>query len=187
VNRPFRDARIEDLPAILRIYAPYVENTTVSVEYVPPTPQEFEERFRRITARFPWLVWEEDGRIVAYAYASPAFERAGYQWDADLSIYVEQNYHGRGIGRALYAELESILLRMGYHNLYAIVSGENQTSLAFHARLGYEEIGRFPLSAFKHGRWLDMYWLCKRLQAPETPGKLLTYAELLAQESGRGS
>ena len=72
-----RFALESDVPAMLAIYAPYVQHTTVSFEYEVPSPEEFIRRFRSITEQFPWLVWEEDGQVLGYAYAAKPFERAG--------------------------------------------------------------------------------------------------------------
>ena len=121
-----------DLPRILAIYAPYVEHTTISFEYTPPTPDEFRQRFLKITARFPWLVWEEQGEILGYAYACAPFERAAYQWCCEPSIYLRPDAQGRGIGRKLYTALEELMKLQGYRNVYAIITAANETSVAFH-------------------------------------------------------
>ena len=83
---PVRPATEADLPRILEIYAPYVEHTAIRFEYTGPTLTEFTQRFQKITARFPWLVWEENGNVLGYAYGSLPFERAAYQWTASASI-----------------------------------------------------------------------------------------------------
>lgn len=165
----FREAVREDVPAMLAIYAPYVLNTAVSFEYDVPTPEVFSARFEKITARFPWLVCEEDGQVIGYAYASPAFERAAYQWDADFSVYVAPHGHHRGIGRMFYALLEDILKQQGYHNIYALVSGVNNASQAFHRAVGYELMTVMPKTGYKLGAWHDMCWFHKRLCPPEAP------------------
>ena len=158
-----------DVPAILAIYAPYVENTTVSFEYDVPCSREFMQRFYTITAQFPWLVWEEAGQILGYAYAARPFPRAAYSWDAEPSIYLRPDAQGRGIGRKLYAALEEILKLQGYRTLYAIITQENSASVAFHEKLGYTMLSLFPDCGFKHGRWLGVYWLEKRISSVEIP------------------
>ena len=109
-----RPASEADLPQILAIYGPYVENTTCSFEYTIPTMEEFTLRFRSITARFPWIVWEDAGGVLGDAYASAPFHRAAYSWVAEPSIYVAPQAQGRGIGRALYAALEESLRLQGF-------------------------------------------------------------------------
>ncbi len=100
-----RMATTADIPAILEIYAPYVENTAISFEYSVPSLEAFTARFTRITARFPWLVWEEKGKILGYAYGSLPWERAAFQWCAEVSIYLHPDAHRKGIGSALYRVL----------------------------------------------------------------------------------
>ena len=108
-----RFARPSDIPAILDIYGPYVLNTAISFEYTVPGLEEFTQRFREITRQFPWLVWEEDGEILGYAYGSLPFGRAAYRWCAASSIYLAPNAQGRGIGRKLYTALETLLRKQG--------------------------------------------------------------------------
>lgn len=164
-----RPATALDVPSMLDIYAPYVRETTITFEYEVPAPDAFQARFAGITEKFPWLVWEERGRILGYAYASAPFERAAYAWCAEPSIYLRSDARGRGIGKRLYAALEAILLELGYVVSYAIITGENAPSLAFHYALGYRKCGELVNSGQKFGRWLDVYWLEKRLNSVETP------------------
>ena len=164
-----RTAKEADIPQILAIYGPYVTDTTVSFEYDVPTLESFTERFRGITAQFPWLVWEEDGAILGYAYASAPFSRAAYCWCAEPSIYLCPEAKGRGIGRALYTALEQILRLQGYQVSYAIITSENRDSIAFHRAMGYTHLADFPQCGFKHGRWQGITWMEKRLNPVEIP------------------
>lgn len=159
-----------DVPAMLAIYSPYVENTTVSFEYDVPGPDVFLQRFRSITAQFPWLVWEENGRVLGYAYAAKPFERAGYSWCAEPSIYLHPDARGRGIGRRLYAVLEAILEKQGYCVLYSLITGENHASVRFHQKCGYFTLMEMPECGRKFGRWLSLIWMEKRLKIGENPG-----------------
>lgn len=164
-----RIAALQDVPAILDIYAPYVKNTTVSFEYAVPTLKEFTCRFQSITAQFPWLVWEEEGNVVGYAYASAPFSRAAYGWCAEPTVYLRPEARGRDIARRLYAALEEILARQGYQVLYALVCGENKASVRFHEKQGYRIAAQFPGIGFKMGRWLDLIWFEKRLKMVKLP------------------
>ena len=166
-----RIATETDLPQILAIYGPYVENTTISFEYDIPTAEAFRDRFRRITKQFPWLVWEEDGAILGYAYGCAPFERAAYRWCAEPSIYLMPEARGKGIGRKLYEALEQILTEQGYRLSYAIITSENEASLAFHHRMGYTETARFPGCGYKFGRQLGVTWMEKSLVSVDTPRK----------------
>lgn len=166
---PIRIATVQDVPAMLAIYAPYVEQTTYSFEYAPPTLEAFTDRFLHYNAQFPWLVWEESGKIGGYAYATAPFERAAYRWCAEPSIYLAPEAQGKGIGRQLYTALEEVLRRQGYQVLYAIITSENVPSLAFHEALGYHTLTFFPNCGFKFGRWLGITWMEKRLSPVEVP------------------
>lgn len=164
-----RLATMEDVPEILKVYAPYIEQTAVSFEYEVPSLEAFRRRFENVTAAYPWIVWEENGTILGYAYADRAFEREAYSWDADLSIYLAQDARGRGIGTRLYGCLEELLKELGYHNLYALITGENQASLRFHEHRGYQLLGCLKASGWKFGRWHDLYWYGLRLWPEEPP------------------
>lgn len=159
-----RAAELSDVEQILEIYAPYVRSSTATFEYDVPDLDTFTRRFLDITQQFPWLVWEEDGEILGYAYGSRAFERAAYGWDADLSIYLRQGCSGRGIGRALYETLEQRLAAQGYYVLYGLVTSANAGSCAFHEAMGYREAMRLPACGFKFGQWYDVIWYEKRLK-----------------------
>ena len=164
-----RIAKESDIPAMLAIYAPYVENTTVSFEYEVPGITEFTRRFTSYTRQFPWLVWEADGQVLGYCYACAPFVRAAYQWCAEPSIYLAPQAKGRGIAQKLYEALEVILEKQGYQVLYALVTQENLPSLGFHGKMGYEKRMILPNCGFKQGRWLGLCWLEKRLKAVDSP------------------
>ena len=158
-----RIATEADLPQILAIYGPYVEKTTISFEYDVPGIETFRERFRGITKQFPWLVWEEEGVILGYAYACAPFERAAYRWCTEPSIYLLPQAQGKGIGRKLYEVLEQILTAQGYRLSYAIITSENEPSLAFHRAMGYKETAVFPGCGYKFGKHLGVTWMEKSL------------------------
>ena len=169
-----RIAENKDVPAILAIYGPYILTTTATFEYDVPTEAAFLQRFETITAQFPWLVWEENGEILGYAYASPPYSRAAYQWCAEPSVYLHPDARGKGIGRALYAALEAILKIQGYQLLYALITGENDTSLHFHEKCGYQQMVRFPDCGFKFGRWIGVIWMDKPLYFVDSPSNFPT-------------
>ena len=158
-----RIAEEQDVPQMLAIYAPYILTTTASFEYDVPSQEEFLRRFRTITAQFPWLLWEEDGVILGYAYGSAPFERMAYSWCSEASIYLRPEARGKGIGRKLYDALEAILTRQGYRVVYAIITSENAASVAFHSKSGYKTVGNFPECGYKFGRWMGVIWMEKRL------------------------
>ena len=164
-----RIATQADIPVILEIYAPYIENSTATFEYDVPCLRSFTQRFLTITEKFPWLVWEENGEILGYAYASAPYERAAFSWCAEPSVYLRPDAQGRGIGRKLYEALEAILRKQGYQVLYALITDENEASIRFHQRCGYVQNVHFPDCGFKFGRWLGLVWMEKRLTSVELP------------------
>lgn len=167
-----RDARRSDVPAMLAIYAPFVEHTAVSFEYDVPTEAEFARRLEEHQAAFPWLVCEENGRVMGYAYAGRAFERAAYGWNAEISCYLAPELRGRGVGRRLYARIEEILTRLGYYKLFAVVTSANAPSVAFHRALGFRDAACFRNVGYKQGGWYDVLWLEKTLCARPEPQHL---------------
>ena len=166
-----RPATAQDVPRILEIYAPYVETTAISFEYTVPTLEVFTQRFLSIAAKFPWLVWEEDGSVLGYAYGSLPFERAAYQWSAEASIYLCPEAQGKGIGRKLYTALEDILRQQGYRKVYAIITTANEASVAFHEAVGYRHTATFPDCGYKFGTWYGTIWMEKDLNTCPAPPK----------------
>lgn len=166
-----RFATSDDVAAMLAIYAPYVENTTYTFEYTVPTQEVFLNRFVKYTRQLPWLVWEEDGKVLGYAYGSLPFERAAYAWCAEVSVYLMPCAHGRGIGRKLYAALEEIMWRQGYRIIYSLITSENTGSLAFHEKVGYQFRTEFPKCGLKFGRWLGVIWMEKQSNLVEIPSE----------------
>ena len=164
-----RIAEERDVEQILAIYAPYIRTTTHTFEYEIPTRAEFLARFRGVTARYPWLVWEEDGVILGYAYGSAPFERAAFRWSCESSVYLRPEARGRGIGGRLCRALEKILAYQGHRINYAVITTENRASLAFHEKMGYRVTAEMPGCGFKFGRWLGVTWMEKQLNFVEFP------------------
>ena len=174
-----RPATEKDIPEILTIYAPYVENTTVTFEYDVPCLESFTQRFLDITAQYPWLVWEEDGNILGYAYASAPYSRAAFSWCAEPSIYLRPEAKGKGAGRKLYGILEKILEKQGYQVLYALITSENTESISFHQ--GWAMTGKqtSPAAATNSGvgwdlpGWKNGWALCIPPVVSQNPGEQL--------------
>lgn len=158
-----RPAVAADAAALLEIYAPYVMETTVTFEYEVPGTETFAGRIEAIAAEYPYLVCEIDGRIAAYAYGHRHMERAAYQWNAELSVYVDQGQFRRGIGRALYQAVMEILKLQNIQTVYGIVTSPNENSERLHAAMGFTKRALFPQMGYKFGRWLDVAWFEKNL------------------------
>jgi L-amino acid N-acyltransferase YncA len=157
-----------DASAVAAIYRPSVEGGLASFEEIPPDSVEMARRIRRTLARTPWLVAaDDDGAVVGYAYAGAHHERPGYRWAVNVSVYVDESAHGRGIGRHLYDELLAILRRQGYVNVYAGITLPNPASVALHEAIGMRRIGVYERVGFKLGAWHDVAWYGLRLTDPE--------------------
>lgn len=164
-----RRAEAADAPAVLEIYSPFVTGSATSFELEPPDVAEMERRILDVGARYPWLVFEAEGRVRGYAYAASHRARKAYQWCVETSVYVRPDARRAGVGRALYRELFDLLRRQGYVNAYAAITLPNPASVALHEALGFARLGVFPRIGFKFGAWHDLLWMEKRLQDPAVP------------------
>ena len=163
-----RSATPEDAGRLLEIYAYYVVNTAITFEYDVPTLEEFRARIVQTLAKYPYLVLEEDGVIVGYAYAGVFKNRAAYLYSCETSIYIDRDKRRNGYGRILYEALEEALKAIGIKNLYACIGDPisedeylTKDSESFHRRLGYTKVGSFHKCGYKFGRWYDMIWMEK--------------------------
>lgn len=159
-----RLAEPADAAAIQAIYAPFVRETIISFEYDPPSVEEMRQRMAKVQPQFPWLVGTHQGVVVGYAYASAHRERLGYQWAADVSVYLASAWHGQGIGHALYTTLFAILRAQGYLHVCAGISLPNPASVALHEKMGMQPVGIFPKIGFKLHAWHDVGWWQGSLQ-----------------------
>lgn len=166
-----------DAAAIQAIYAPYVNETTISFETTPPTIEEMGARIQKTLAKYPWLVYEiqpnEDTpnattqpTIAGYVYASSHRERSAYQWSVDVSVYIDPRYHRRNIGRGLYVALFDLLRAQGYINAYAGIALPNAGSVGIHTTLGFEPVGIYQHVGYKLGGWHDVGWWVLYLSPP---------------------
>jgi L-amino acid N-acyltransferase YncA len=159
-----------DAAAIAAIYRPAVEASVASFEEVAPDAEEMASRIRATLTRLPWLVATDEGdAVIGYAYASQHRERAGYRWSADISVYVEAAWHGRGVGRALYDALVPMLRRQGFPNVYAGITLPNPASVALHEAIGMRRIGVYERVGWKLGAWHDVAWFGMRIAEPSEP------------------
>ena len=162
-----RQVQLSDAEQILKVYTPFITDTCISFEYTVPTLEEFTKRIEAISAEYPYLVVEGDGEIVGYAYAHRYLERAAYNWDVEVTIYLAPQAQGKGLGVILYGALEKLMALQNIKNLYSCITGDNVHSIEMHRAIGYEFIGTFPKAGFKHDRWLDVVWMAKEIGEKE--------------------
>lgn len=152
----------EDAAPLLAIYAQFID-TPITFEYTLPSVEAFRARIVGISARYPYLVLEEDGRLLGYAYAHPLRDWAAYDWDAELSIYLDPEATGRGWGRTLYAALVALLRLQRIQNVYGCVTSPNPASEGLHDALGFQRCGSFHRTGYKSGVWRDVIWFEKAI------------------------
>lgn len=162
-GRIIRIANNEDIEEVLDLYSYYIQETTITFEYEVPTIEVFRKRVEAIQKDYPWIVYIEEDRVKGYAYASRQRERAAYQWNVELSIYMSKDYQGTGVGTRLYSVLLDILKEQGYCNAYGCITIPNEKSIYLHKRLGFYEIGVFPNAGNKFNEWHDIIWFGKQL------------------------
>ncbi len=173
-----RTATLGDAAAVAAIYEPYVRDTAISFEEVAPSPEEMRRRIEKTLSDYPFLVFEDAGTVVAYAYASPRAERAAYRWSCDVAIYVALQVHRHGIGRMLYAALLEILNRQGIHSVYAGIALPNEKSVGLHEAMGFRHLGAFHEVGFKHGAWCDVGWWQQVIANGPPAGEPIPFAAL---------
>ena len=164
-TRRVRSATVQDAARCAEIYAPYVTDTAVSLETVPPTPEQMARRIAVAVDSHAWLVLTEEDRVVGYAYAGPHRARPGYRWSCEASVYLEPGRSRTGGGRALYEALFARLAARGYRTVLAGTTLPNEASVGLHAALGFERVGVFRRIGWKHGRWHDVAWAQRELTA----------------------
>jgi phosphinothricin acetyltransferase len=153
-----RDATVRDAEACAAIYAPYVTGTTISFETVPPTVAELARRIETAQRTHAWLVSEEDGQVLGYAYGGPFKARAAYRWSCEVSVYVAAGRHRSGAGRALYEALFDRLAARGYRTVVAGMTLPNDASEGLHKAMGFEPVGVYRRIGWKDGGWYDVAW-----------------------------
>lgn len=179
-----RMVRPEDSDALRAIYAQYMD-TPITFEYQLPSQAAFADRIAGIMQEYPYLVWEEAGRALGYAYAHRQMERAAYQWNAELSIYLDPGTAGRGIGRRMYGALIELLRLQGIRNVYAGVTLPNRRSEGLHREMGFHLLGVYHRTGYKNGCWHDVGWYKKELlcaTAEDPPRRPVAFPELPAEQ-----
>lgn len=154
-----RACTTQDAAAVAAIYDYYIRETVITFEEKPVPADEMARRIDDVVARLPWLVWDENGAVLGYAYAAPWKQRSAYRFTVETTVYVAADRRGRGIGRKLYAALLDELRGRGLRSAVGCIGLPNRASIALHEKLGFREIGRFVEVGRKFGRWVDVgYW-----------------------------
>jgi L-amino acid N-acyltransferase YncA len=163
-----RRAEISDMAAVTAIYAHHVVHGTATFEIEPPTLEEMSRRRAEVIALgFPYLVAEESGEVLGYAYVRQFNLRAAYRNTVESAIYIHPDHIRRGLGKLLMRELIQICQGLGLRQIIAVIGGsDNVASIALHESLGFRVAGQLKSVGFKHNQWLDTVYL----QLPLGPG-----------------
>ncbi len=164
-----RPASPGDAQACAAVYAPYVEDTAVTFELQPPSPQQMEQRITAASASHAWLVLEDEGRVVGYAYGGAFHARPAYRWACEVSVYLELGRRRTGSGRALYEALFARLAERGFRTAVAGMTLPNEASVALHRAMGFQTVGVYRRIGFKHGAWHDVEWTQRTLGGGADP------------------
>lgn len=154
-----RQVKLEDAAQVAEIYNYYIQNTHHTFETEPLSADEMERRIAETMEHYPFLVAEEDGAILGYAYATRFRMREAYEFSVESSIYVKNDAKQRKIGTQLYVQLFDELAETNVHAIVAGIALPNDASISFHERLGFEKVAHFKEIGYKLGRWIDVgYW-----------------------------
>jgi L-amino acid N-acyltransferase YncA len=153
-----RLATIEDAIQILEIYSPNILTSATSFETVVPSIADMQKRIDTCLQKYPWIVCSVDNRVAAYVYASKHREREAYQWTCESSVYVHDNFKGKGIGRELYELLFRVLKLQAFRNVYAGIALPNEASVHLHEKCGFTHFATYNNVGYKFGHWHTVGW-----------------------------
>lgn len=155
-----RAAEPADAAAIAAIYNHYVTETIVTFEEQPIAPGEMARRMAEVSSEsLPWLVAEDAGLAVGYAYATKWRSRSGYRFSTEVTVYLAPGQIGRRIGTGLYTALFPILQSRGIHAVMGGIALPNGASVALHEKFGMRKVAHFEEVGYKFDRWIDVgYW-----------------------------
>ncbi len=155
-----RAIRDDDVEAVCGIYNHYIQHTFVTFEEVLLKPEEMGARIHGLIDKgLPWLVVEEAGEVLGYAYAGPWHTRAAYRHSVESSVYLAHTATGRGLGKQLYEALLAKLRETDVHTVIGGVALPNPASVALHEKLGFMKAAHYKEVGRKMGQWIDVaYW-----------------------------
>lgn len=155
-----RNATVDDASQIADIYNFYLINTPVTFEEIPITGEEIARRIYEVKEKgLPWIVSEEEGQVVGYAYASKWRTRSAYRYTVESTIYLDKSCTGKGFGKPLYAALLDLLKGLGIHTVIGGITLPNPASVTFHESFGFKKVAHFHEVGYKQDTWLDVgFW-----------------------------
>lgn len=155
-----RKAELSDLEEILKINNHEILHSTINYDFVPKTLKEQTEWFnQKNLAGFPILVAVSEGKVAGFATYGTFRPKPGYRFTVEHSVYLGENFRGKGIGTLLLSELIRIAKEAGLHTMVGGIDSSNEGSYLFHQKLGFKEVARFSEVGHKFGRWLDIIFM----------------------------
>ncbi len=155
-----RPINIDDAAAICEIYNYYIEHTVISFEYEPVSIEEMTRRISSTIESYPWIVYEEQGKVIAYAYANKFAVREAYNNTLEVTVYAANDSGAKGVGTKLYKHLFDLIdENTSAHSLLSVIALPNEASVRLHEKLGFEKASHFKEVGFKFDQWIDVgYW-----------------------------
>lgn len=153
-----RNVSLNDAEEITAIYNPFIRTSTSTFEETEISVEEMAKRIQRIhfDEGYPYLVFEENGVILGYAYASKFRERISYRFTAESTVYVSPEHYGKGVGKQLYTELIKQLKAAGFHSVMGVITLPNEPSVKLHEQFGFKKAGHFTEVGYKFDQWMDV-------------------------------
>ena len=152
-------AETKDIEFIYHIYSPYILSTAITFETEIPGVNHFTDKMKVLMEEFPLLVYENsEGLVKGYAYINRHRERKAYQWCVESSVYISEEYFGKGVGEWLYQSLIDLSKILGYRRIYAGITLPNERSERFHNKFNFQQFAIFQKAGYKLGKWWDVAW-----------------------------
>lgn len=154
-----RKVELKDADEIASIYNHYIENTIITFEEERLSCEDIKKRINIITENYPWMVFEENDRVLGYAYASKFRERSAYRYSTETTVYLNINSVGKGIGTLLYAELLKQIRMLDFKVAYGVIALPNTGSVKLHEKFGFKKVAHLSNAGYKFNKWIDVgYW-----------------------------
>lgn len=164
MSRIIRNVEIEDAGRIAQIYKYYVDNTAISFELEAPGEEEMANRIRKVTKTYPFIVLEEDGVVVGYAYGSTFRERIAFRFTTEISVYVANDMCSKGYGKLLTNELLDELKACGFYVAISCITTSNSSSIKFFEAYGFKHCATYENCGYKNNEWHSVMMSSLNLQ-----------------------
>lgn len=162
----YRPVCMDDAAQLTQIQNHYIAHTNACFYYAPLSPDQLAAKIASVAPVHPFIVAEDDGVVIGFAYGAPMHPHDAYRWSCELTVYVDHRRLHGGIGSGLYSRMLALMRRMGYMHAYACITADNAPSIAMHERFGFREVGHYPAIGYKAGAWHDVKWLALTLSDP---------------------